>query len=141
MDSPEVNDNVHPDIPPSTPAGSEGTNKLAKRWAARTWWIIAILVTYLFGLGSGYGIRALNTKDNPEPAASSEVDRLVEQIHPKDGYTIPISFGDLGPQMVEAGVFDRDTFIQVYQQAGKPLSADQLAMLDGTYPGEIVINQ
>ncbi len=140
MDSPEVNINADPDTPPSTPTGAEGTNKPAKRWAARTWWIIAILVTYLFGLGSGYGIRALNAKDNPEPAASSEVDRLVEQIHPKDGYTIPISFGDLGPQMVEAGVFDRDTFIQVYQQAGKPLSADQLAMLDGTYPGKIVIN-
>jgi len=54
---------------------------------------------------------------------------------------LPVSFRDLGPQMVEAGIFNREAFIQVYQQSGKPLSADQLAMLDGTYSGEIVINE
>lgn len=71
----------------------------------------------------------------------SEFDQLAAQINPKEGYALPISFRDIGPQMVEAGVFNRDAFVQVFQQAGKPLGADQLAMLDGTYSGKIVINE
>jgi hypothetical protein len=66
---------------------------------------------------------------------------LVEQVNPKDGYTLPVSMGDLGPQMVKAGVIDRDLFIQIYEQAGQPLTDSQMAMLDGTYAEKVVMNR
>ncbi|MEM5775654.1 MAG: hypothetical protein AAGU05_11700, partial [Anaerolineaceae bacterium] len=143
MDAPETNITENPECLPSTPDDSEEIQPRgpSKRWSAKTWWIMAILITYLFGLGSGFGISALKEKNTPEHTSVSEAQRLAQQINPKEGYALPVSFKDLGPQMVQAGVFDRDAFIQVYQQAGKPLNADQLAMLDGAYDGNIIMNQ
>ena len=72
--------------------------------------------------------------------ASTDYSALVEQINPKEGYVLPINLGDLGPQMIAAGVFDRDAFIQVYQKAGQPLIRLQMAMLDGTHDDGVVMN-
>jgi len=138
MEDPEI-ERIEEDetqVTPVEPAEARPVNRLH----AKTLWIIALLVTYLVGIGSGYGLRSLNQKKDQEHAMS-EFDQLAAQINPKEGYALPISFRDIGPQMVEAGVFNRDAFVQVFQQAGKPLGADQLAMLDGTYSGKIVINE
>lgn len=138
MEDPEI-ERIEEDetqVTPVEPAEARPVKKLH----AKTLWIIALLVTYLVGIGSGYGLRSLNQKKDQEHAMS-EFDQLAAQINPKEGYALPISFRDIGPQMVEAGVFNRDAFVQVFQQAGKPLGADQLAMLDGTYSGKIVINE
>lgn len=138
MEDPEI-ERIEEDetqVTPVEPAEARPVKKLH----AKTLWIIALLVTYLVGIGSGYGLHSLNQKKDQEHAMS-EFDQLAAQINPKEGYALPISFRDIGPQMVEAGVFNRDAFVQVFQQAGKPLGADQLAMLDGTYSGKIVINE
>jgi len=111
------------------------------RRGTRPWWLLIAILTYVVGLASGYGIWGRKaTSEQAVQAAPTEYVALVEQINPKDGYVLPIEFGDLGPQMMAAGVFDRDQFIQVYQQANQPLTDNQMSMLDGTHSGPVVMN-
>lgn len=114
----------------------------AKRPPNKVWLAVAILATYLIGLGSGYGLWGVKqTKSEGDQAAHPNMAALVEQINPQEGRVLPVTLGDQGRQMVEAGVIDRERFVQVYEQAGQPLSTDQLNMLDGTYTGSIVMNR
>ena len=98
----------------------------------RTYAVFALitLVVYLLGLGSGYGLWGLPT---PEEYAAKqqeqEMVKLMDQVNPADGYMIPAKFGDLGPKMVAAGVFDAADFEQLYQQTGQPLNDQQLSVL------------
>jgi hypothetical protein len=44
-------------------------------------------------------------------------------------YTLQTTFGGIGPQLLEAGAFDLETFAAVYQSKGLPLTAAQRAIL------------
>lgn len=67
-----------------------------------------------------------------DSAADLNPQRLAGQVNPVSGYELPARFGDLGPQLIQAGAIDPGRFIQVYQEAGRPLAPDQLAvLLDG----------
>jgi hypothetical protein len=44
-------------------------------------------------------------------------------------YTLPTTFGDVGPQMIEAGAFDPTVFTDVYQSKGQPLTTAQQTIL------------
>jgi hypothetical protein len=137
------NPSLNPDGNPPDKAGVASTkiNRSAKRHSIKPWWILVVVFTYLVGLGSGFMVWGSKTADvTNSQSDSSEMKMLAEQVNPKDGYILPVSFGDLGPQMVEAGVIDRDLFIEVYKQAGQPLSGEQLGILDGAYTGSAVMN-
>ena len=54
--------------------------------------------------------------------------------------TIPVVWGDLGVKMVNAGVIDRDKFLQIYADRGG-LSSAEKKLLDGTDNGKIVVNE
>lgn len=111
------------------------------RRGAGPWWILIAILTYVVGLAGGYGIWGRKaTGEQAAQAAPTDYAALIEQINPKDGYVLPVDFGDLGPQMMVSGVFDREQFIQVYQKANQPLTDVQMAMLDGTYDGPVVID-
>lgn len=111
------------------------------RRSVRPWWLLIAISTYVVGLASGYGIWGRkSTSEQTSQAAPTEYAALVEQINPKDGYVLPVDFGDLGPQMMAAGVFDREQFIKVYQQANQPLTENQMSMLDGTHSGPVMMN-
>lgn len=49
--------------------------------------------------------------------------------HLPTSYVLPIQYGTLGPQLVEAGVIDLAAFVGLYADGGSPLSADQEAIL------------
>ncbi len=49
-----------------------------------------------------------NAKKNREEA--SKIEKLTEEVSPKDGFTLPISWGELGPKLVAAGVIDEQKF-------------------------------
>ncbi len=51
------------------------------------------------------------------------------QISLPDSYRLPVSFGDIGPQLLAAGAIDYDRFIQTYERAGQALNDAQLAIL------------
>jgi hypothetical protein len=121
--------------------GSTNSDRPGKRRSSIVWQAVLLLSIYLVGLGSGYGLwgRAEPAEQKLE-AGTTEFEVLAKQVFPEEGYLLSVDFGDLGPQMAAGGVFDRDQFIKVYQEADQPLTEDQLAILDGTYSGKISIN-
>lgn len=71
-------------------------------------------------------------------APSIDTNALQSQVTPSQGYQLPIKWGNLGKQMVQAGVIDADKFRQLF---GGQLPADQEAILTGNYDQTITINQ
>lgn len=60
---------------------------------------------------------------------STSADKIFEAINPSAGYEINASYDDLGPKMMASGVIDLEKFKNVYQQAGQPLTEEQLTIL------------
>ena len=70
--------------------------------------------------------QAAETAEIPRPGASP--------------YTLPVSMGDLGPRLVEAGAIDLERFIQLYERSGSPLTAEQLALLTEGSSANLVVD-
>jgi hypothetical protein len=127
---------------------------LGTRWGA-----MILLLVYALGLGSGYLVwgRApitplvtaseadtSSSDGNPEASVASalaEKGSVISQISIPDSYTLPVSFEDIGPQLLEVGAIDYDRFVQVYKQAGQPLSQAQLKILSEGSDGPITIDR
>lgn len=116
-----------------------------------SWRRFAVLVTlfaFLVGLGSGYLLwgreAAQQSADSIETTAAGEHAAhiaLSEQVNPPEGYTLQASFGDVGPLLLSAGAIDRDAFLQLYEQANRPLDENQLAILEQGSETRIVLNK
>jgi hypothetical protein len=117
--------------PEQTPAESSA-NALIRQIAG---WVIAATLLFGLGLGSGYLTWGKGNRQNDNNVAD-----LHDQINPKDGYTLPIAYGDLGPQLLKSGVIDYDRFAAIYADAGNPLSAEQVEILKNGSDQEIVIS-
>jgi hypothetical protein len=103
---------------------------------------MGMLVVYLIGLVSGYGLWGLPTpEENVSLQQEKQMAEIMIQVNPAEGYNIPVHFGDLGPRMAAAGVFDPGEFEQVYQQAEQPLNQAQLAILNEGSESPIIFNQ
>jgi hypothetical protein len=110
----------------------------------RKYWAVLALVTYIAGLGSGYmlrGIQAPANASNPNQADHSDMQAMASQINPKDGYKLPAIYGDIGPKLLAAGAIDLDQFVKIYQEMGRPLSNELLAILSEGSNAPVVINQ
>ena len=99
----------------------------------------------MFGLVSGYllgssGTASSSAAGNPTAVPSKQAN-LIDQINPPKGYTVPAVFGDLGPSLLAAGAIDYDRFAQLYQQIGRPLTEEQIALLTKSSPAPVVINR
>lgn len=99
--------------------------------------VIVIVLIFLAGLGSGY------LKGGQDETADlnqkQELTQLYEQVNPKDGYALPVSYGDLGPRLIESGVIDYDAFAAIYTNSGNPLSEVQIEILNRGSDEQIVI--
>ncbi len=115
------------------------------------WRRLAVFITlfaFLIGLGSGYLLwgrekaqpiaEASETSGEDEHAAHIA---LGEQVNPPEGYTLQVSFGDVGPQLLSSGAIDHDAFVQLYEQANRPLDGSQLAILEQGRESQIVMNK
>ena len=121
------------------------------------WWLVVVVCVFLVGLGWGYvlgasrkpladaGLSATIPLPTPPPlpptVTSSPSLGIIDQVNPPQGYTLTISFGDLGPRLVAAGAIDSDRFAQVYQDAGQPLTAAQREILTKGSQAPIVVNR
>lgn len=123
------------------PSGISVDPKKRRLRRSHSIWALVMLVIYLIGLGSGYGLWGLPT---PEERAAHEQEtsmaEIVAQVNPASGYTVPAHYGDMGPKMAAAGVFDVTEFEQIYQQANQPLNSKQLAVLKEGSDEPIVFN-
>ncbi len=117
--------------------------RLSLRNGLHKFWLVLAVVTYIAGVGSGYlfwGRSSGSDQTHEESANSSQVHALAAQINPKDGYRLPITYGNIGPQMLAAGVIDLNQFVALYQEIGKPLSQEQMDILSKGSDHTVVIN-
>jgi len=114
---------------------------MVKNNLSKVWLPLFILIVLLFGyLNFIDPEHTKNIFSNNNPISpGGEVDTL--SIFPEGGYLIPVEFADLGSELIKTGVIDRTKFIRVYENAGRPLSDEQLKILDGLYAGQIQINE
>lgn len=87
------------------------------RWRGwlSAWWVPALAVL-VFGVSLAVSIAQAPRTITPERHA-----RIVAKVLPKDGYTVTIKWGDLGPTLVRLGVIDLEKF--------KALAKDQPAVV------------
>ncbi len=114
-------------------------NASINRSIKQTAWIaLAIVVTFLLGIGSGY----LQWGRDETNAARQEKDlaRLREQVNPASGYALPVSYGRLGPELTQAGVIDLRAVKNVMTASGDALSNPQLDILNKGSDQQIVIS-
>jgi len=119
---------------PETTVEDSSVNKRIRLIA---WAIIIVAVTFLLGLSSGYW-----KWGRDETAAVTQEQQLTElyrQINPEAGYSLPVTYGRLGPQLVESGVIDNAAVQNVMTANGDPLSEQQLEILTKGSDEKIVI--
>lgn len=125
-----------------TPAETGAFPVRERRRAGRigNYWALFTLIAFLVGLTSGYLLGSgrmpgINIKQDDDPTP------LAEQINPTQGYTLPVRYGDIGPQLLKAGAIDYARFVQVYEQAGQPLSEEQRMILREGSEDQIIIDR
>lgn len=114
-----------------------------RRITQAAWIVIGLVAVYVVVMASGWipsGKSNTTQAKDSQTSTNIETTRLYEQINPKDGYNLSVSYGDLGPQLLASGVISYDAFAAIYQNAGSPLSAEQIEILKNGSDHEIVIN-
>ena len=99
--------------------------------------VFVLVVTFLLGLGGGY--LKWGQDETAELKQQKEMAVLYEQISPADGYALSITYGMLGPQLMEAGVIDYDAFMNVMSTSGDAISKRQIDILKNGSNEQIVI--
>jgi hypothetical protein len=61
--------------------------------------------------------------------------------HLPESYTLPVSYGNLGPELIKAGAIDLPAFLAIYTDGGKPLPAEEQAILTKGSDAPIVIDR
>lgn len=87
-------------------------------------------VAFAWGIGAGYWTwgRAPAAQALP-PVPTAVPTPEPPQLGLPHSYTLPVAYGRLGPQLIDAGAFTYDAFMQVYAAAGQPLTEEQQAIL------------
>ena len=100
--------------------------------------VILVVAAILLSLGGKY--TKSGQDEIPESSQQKELSALYEQINPKDGYTLPVSYGDLGPHLIENGVIEYKAFASIYENNGNPLTESQIKILQQGSNERIVIS-
>ena len=125
---------LNPD-PPSRPRRPKRGALVAKA--------LILLGVLVAGLAGGFLLHDLSDQAAHPKAGSqnpSDLAALIDQVNPPEGYALPATFSDVGPRLVAAGVIDLDRFVQLYQQAGRPLTGDQQTILAKGSNARVVID-
>jgi hypothetical protein len=116
----------------------EHTSVVNNRIRQIAWMVVGLLVVFLLGLGSGY--LKWGQDETVEARQQKELAALYEQVNPPDGFALSISYGDLGPRLIQGGVISYDAFAAIYENSGNPLSTEQIEILKNGSAEEIVID-
>jgi hypothetical protein len=99
-----------------------------------------LLITFVLGLASGYLLWG-NTPEVQAQKLERTRAALAKQVNPEAGFELPVSFKDLGPQLIATGAIDEAQFVKLYESKGKPLTEEQLKILHETVDGHIKIDK
>ena len=83
------------------------------------------------GLGGGF----LIGRKNPAPTAAEQA-----QAKLPGSYTLPVSYTRIGPALLAAGAIDYQRFVQLYADAGRPLTDEESSILKTGSDAPIVIS-
>jgi hypothetical protein len=125
------------------PQNTQIESLVNRRITQAAWVVSGLVAVYVVVMAMGWFPSGKpNVIQGQDTQASTKLDTtaLYEQINPKDGYNLSVSYGDLGPQLLANGVISYDAFAAIYQNAGSPLSAEQIEILKNGSDHEIVIN-
>lgn len=111
------------------------TNKRIRQIAGM---VIAVLIVFSLGLGVGY--LQWGRDETAKAQQEKGMAAIHEQVSPKDGYNLSVSYGNLGPQLLRSGVINYDAFASLFQDAGTPLTENQIKALKNGSDEEIVMN-
>lgn len=103
------------------------------------WMVIGFVLVFLGGLGLGY--LQWGRDETATATREREMTRLYEQVNPAGGYALGITYGDMGPRLIEAGVIDYDAFTKVMSSGGDAISNLQMDILKKGSDDEIVITR
>jgi hypothetical protein len=101
---------------------------ISKRLRIGVWPVVALLA-FAVGLGSGYLLWGRTAAGTDLESAQALPATPTRQVNLPEAYALPVKLGKIGPQLVAVGAIDYDRFVQVYQQAGQPLTEQQLKIL------------
>jgi hypothetical protein len=101
---------------------------------------IFLLLVFVLGFGSGF-ISGRLSSGGGASQATAKTSVTTNEIYPQEGYALPATFSDAGPQLLAAGAIDMDKFIALYQESGTPLSEAQRDILTQGGNIQIVFNQ
>lgn len=112
--------------------------------------LLVLALTFALGLWVGYLLWGYSLAEPATTAAPAEAVVQVNTPSPEplptnllnlpDSYALPVSYKDIGPQLLAAGTIDYDRFAQVYREAGQPLTQEQQNILRKGSDVPIVIN-
>tara|TARA_B100000745_G_scaffold300564_1_gene255325 strand:- start:10533 stop:11999 length:1467 start_codon:yes stop_codon:yes gene_type:complete len=107
--------------------------------------IVAFIVALLLlpNLPSQFKVRfQLSGVSVPTVTAGADVNAIYDQVNPREGYAISARYGNIGYQLVQAGVIDFDRFSLLYERSGTPLTKAQLKIFSEEGSDEnILINR
>lgn len=108
----------------------------------RNFWILAVLI-YFVGLGSALILwGGLLEKTGLKKNQGAEViNELAVLVAPPVGYSLPVSYGDFAPRLVQVGVIDYTRFEQLYKEIGSPLTDQQKMILTEGSDDKITIDR
>lgn len=96
--------------------------------------VLAIIFTYNFLQNPSKTVFGKNVAQN-----ISALD-LEEAVLPSGGVILPVSWGDLGVQLVKTGVIDEEKFKALYESRGQ-FTEEYKQLLTGTSSGKLKINK
>ena len=128
---------MEPDINPETTQAGVSIDKANRKVQNIAWIVIGMVVVFFLGMGSGY--LQWGRDETAEAKQKVEATKLSEQISPRKGYHLSVSYGALGPQLLESGVISYDALAELYKNSGTSLTAEETEVLKNGSDQEIVI--
>lgn len=125
------------------PRKTQTESLVNRRITQAAWVVIGLVAVYVIVMAVGWfpsGKPNVIQGQDIQTSTTLDTTALYEQINPKDGYNLSVSYGDLGPQLLASGVISYDAFAAIYQNSGSPLSEEQIAILKNGSDHEVVIN-
>lgn len=84
-------------------------------------------------------LKPLTSSTPVQQEAQAEVPANNEEVTPSQGVELPVTWGDLGKKLVNAGVIDNEKFKALYEQGGGTFPKEYENLLTGDNNGKIVI--
>lgn len=105
------------------------------------WLMLGVVTVFALGFLSGYLVKGGQEAASAEGEGRGESGGLVGQVIPIESYALPVSYRDLGPQLLDGGVIDLDTFRRIMAEGGHPIGAHEIDLLQKGGDETIVITR